>query len=188
MLSERNCGISIPPVFSLDRQLHCALARNEKITYAKFDSAPKQGGYFLYRVSSGFFFFKHHSSCLRIVSLLKCLLPLLPRTPSPTLRLFIRRTILSDIQSANSSHKNHRLNRAMQAMLFVMVERGVDGRVTGNKGKTSLHQTSDEEDEAMWAIILAKELWGKKVWYVFLTPIQGITDHEIGWTRRQLLL
>ncbi len=75
----------------------------------------------------------------------------------------------------------------MQAMLFVMVERGMDNRVAGNKGKTSLHQTGDEEDEAMWAIILAKELWKKNVWCVFLALIQGITNHEIGWTRRQLL-
>ena len=94
-----------------------------------------------------------------LFSLLKCLIPLLPGTSSPTLRLLIRRTILSDIQSANAGHKNHRLNRAMQAMLFVMVERGLDNRVARNKGKAFAHQTNDDEDEAMWAIILAKELW-----------------------------
>ncbi|KAF8623968.1 hypothetical protein AX15_006123 [Amanita polypyramis BW_CC] len=98
------------------------------------------------------------------IDLLKCLFPLLPRTSSPSLRLLIRRTILSDILTANARHKNHRLNRAMQAMLFCMVERGVESHVAYGKGKTDMDQANDNRDEAMWAIILTKELWKKCVW------------------------
>ncbi|KAF7304623.1 Protein SDA1 [Mycena kentingensis (nom. inval.)] len=104
------------------------------------------------------------------IELLKSLFPLLPRTTSSQLRGFIRKTILSDIKTANMRSKNHKLNRAVQAMLFGMVERGMDGEVLGDKGKLreSSGPTSDKiahnGEEAMWAVILTKELWRKGVW------------------------
>ncbi|KAF7322718.1 Protein SDA1 [Mycena chlorophos] len=106
------------------------------------------------------------------IELLKSLFPLLPRTTSSQLRGFIRKTILSDIQTANMRSKNHKLNRAVQAMLFGMVERGMDAEVQGDKGKlresNSGGPTSDKVahngEEAMWAVILTKELWRKGVW------------------------
>ncbi|KAF7295200.1 Protein SDA1 [Mycena indigotica] len=104
------------------------------------------------------------------IELLKSLFPLLPRTTSSQLRAFIRKTILSDIKTANMRSKNHKLNRAVQAMLFGMVERGMDGEVMGDKGKLreSAGPTSDKVahngEEAMWAVILTKELWRKGVW------------------------
>ncbi|TFK42834.1 protein required for actin cytoskeleton organization and cell cycle progression [Crucibulum laeve] len=104
------------------------------------------------------------------IELLKSLFPLLPRTTSSTLRSFIRKTILSDIRMANMRTKNHKLNRAVQAMLFGMVERGMGGEVVGDKGKVragaglNTDGRSANSEEAMWAIILAKELWRKGVW------------------------
>lgn len=104
--------------------------------------------------------------------LLKCLFPLLPRTTSPTLRSFIRKTILSDIRTANMRSKNHKLNRAVQAMLFGMVERGMEGDVVGDKGKLrasngpTTDRTAHNGEEAMWAVILTKELWRKGIWLV----------------------
>ncbi|KAI0321031.1 SDA1-domain-containing protein [Amylostereum chailletii] len=104
------------------------------------------------------------------IDLLKTLFPLLPRSTSSTLRAFIRKTILSDIKTANSRTKNHKLNRAVQAMLFGMVERGMDGTVIGDKGKLrSQPKNSDgglasSGDEAMWAVVLTKELWRKGIW------------------------
>ncbi|KAJ7074422.1 SDA1-domain-containing protein [Mycena amicta] len=104
------------------------------------------------------------------IELLKSLFPLLPRTTSSQLRAFIRKTILSDIKTANLRSKNHKLNRAVQAMLFGMVERGMDGEVLGDKGKLreSTGPTSDKVahngEEAMWAVIITKELWRKGVW------------------------
>lgn len=105
--------------------------------------------------------------------LLKTLFPLLPRTTSTSLRSFIRKTILSDIRSANLKTKNHKLNRVVQAMLFGMVDRGMDGEVQGEKGKLRAGKSKFVEgvdasvkhgDEALWAIVLAKELWKKGVW------------------------
>lgn len=100
--------------------------------------------------------------------LLKTLFPLLPRTTSSSLRAFIRRTILSDIRTANLRTKNHKLNRAVQAMLFGMVERGMDAEVVGDKGKlragSSSQGGSSNGEEAMWAIVLTKELWRKGIW------------------------
>ncbi|PCH38771.1 SDA1-domain-containing protein [Wolfiporia cocos MD-104 SS10] len=94
------------------------------------------------------------------IALLKTLFPLLPRTTSSALRVFIRRTILSDIRTANLRTKNHKLNRAVQAMLFGMVERGMEAEVVGDKGKNRAADGS----EAMWAIVLTKELWKKGIW------------------------
>jgi hypothetical protein len=103
-------------------------------------------------------------------SLLTCLFPLLPRTTSPALRTFIRKTILSDIRTANMRSKNHKLNRAVQAMLFTMVERGIEGDVIGDKGRPrasdgpTTNSTARNGEEAMWAVILTKELWRKGTW------------------------
>ncbi|KAH9967129.1 protein required for actin cytoskeleton organization and cell cycle progression [Russula dissimulans] len=102
--------------------------------------------------------------------LLKTLFPLLPRTTSSSLRAVIRRTILTDIKTANQRTKNHKLNRAVQAMLFGMVERGMGGPVMGDKGKLrsnpnpSAAGSSSSGDEAMWAVVLTKELWKKGIW------------------------
>lgn len=102
--------------------------------------------------------------------LLKTLFPLLPRTTSSSLRAFIRRTILSDIRTANLRTKNHKLNRAVQAMLFGMVERGMDAEVVGDKGKLRAGSgpaapgAVQNGGEAMWAIVLTKELWRKGIW------------------------
>ncbi|ELU39819.1 protein required for actin cytoskeleton organization and cell cycle progression [Rhizoctonia solani AG-1 IA] len=99
-------------------------------------------------------------------TLLKSLFPLLPKTTSSSLRSFIRKTILTDIRTANQKTKNHKLNRAVQAMLFGMVERGMDGEVQGDKGKLRSKPVGEREtgEEAMWAIMVAKELWKKGVW------------------------
>lgn len=94
--------------------------------------------------------------------LLKTLFPLLPRTTSSSLRAFIRKTILTDIRTANLRTKDHKLNRAVQTMLFGMVERGMDAEVVGDKGKAKA--TVAGTDEAMWAIVLTRELWKKGVW------------------------
>ena len=57
-------------------------------------------------------------------------------------------------------------------MLFGMVERGMGGAVMGYKGKLRINPNTDAEglsnsgDEAMWAVVLTKELWKKGVWCV----------------------
>jgi protein SDA1 len=57
-------------------------------------------------------------------------------------------------------------------MLFGMVERGMEGEVQGDKGKLRLMAgptsdgTANNGEEAMWAVILTKELWRKGVWWV----------------------
>ncbi|KZV68047.1 protein required for actin cytoskeleton organization and cell cycle progression [Peniophora sp. CONT] len=111
-----------------------------------------------------------NKSVITSIELLKTLFPLLPRTTSSTLRSFIRKTILTDIKTANTRAKNHKLNRAVQAMLFGMVERGMDGVVAGDKGKLRSQPKNTPEglassgDEAMWAVVLTKELWKKGIW------------------------
>jgi len=55
-------------------------------------------------------------------------------------------------------------------MLFGMVERGMSSEVVGDKGKlrTVKSPINDRDghhsDGAMWAIVLTKELWEKKIW------------------------
>jgi len=114
---------------------------------------------------------------------LKSLFPLLPRTSSTALRSYIRKTILTEIKVANQRAQNHKLNRAVQAMLFGMVDRGMGGEVVGDKGKLRAGNgpTNDRDshntEEAMWAVVLTKELWKKGVWYVDhkLLPHQCLT-------------
>ncbi|KAG7093623.1 hypothetical protein E1B28_007287 [Marasmius oreades] len=102
------------------------------------------------------------------IDLLKCLFPLLPRTTSPALRSLIRKTILTDIRTANMKSKNHKLNRSIQTMMFGMVERGLDDQNFGNKGKakeiSSDGKGTGHGEDAMWAVILTKELWRKGIW------------------------
>ncbi|ESK96514.1 sda1 family protein [Moniliophthora roreri MCA 2997] len=100
------------------------------------------------------------------IDLLKCLFPLLPRTTSPALRSLIRKTILTDIRTANMKSKNHKLNRSIQVMMFGMVERGLEDQNFGDKGKAK-ELASDNKatgGDAMWAVILTKELWRKGIW------------------------
>ena len=55
-------------------------------------------------------------------------------------------------------------------MLFAMVERGMDADVQGDKGKlraksrTEAVQKPANAVEALWAVVLTKELWRKGVW------------------------
>jgi protein SDA1 len=80
--------------------------------------------------------------------------------------------------------KNHKLNRAVQAMLFGMVERGMEGDVVGDKGKLrasngpTMDRTAHNGEEAMWAVILTKELWRKGIWLVFCYS-SDITFHVL---------
>jgi len=113
----------------------------------------------------------HYCMLIQLFRLLRCLFPLLPRTTSSTLRASIRKTILSDIRTANMRTKNHKLNRAIQAMLFNMVEKGLEDQHVGNKGKVREQASSSDNaghkgEDAMWAVILTKQLWKKGVWYV----------------------
>jgi protein SDA1 len=56
-------------------------------------------------------------------------------------------------------------------MLFGMVERGMESEMVGDKGKAraSSRLATDGNmhngEEAMWAVILTKELWRNGVWY-----------------------
>lgn len=56
-------------------------------------------------------------------------------------------------------------------MLFGMVERGMDAEVVGDKGKLRAaagpSSAANNGEEAMWAVVLTKELWRKGIWYDF---------------------
>ena len=95
--------------------------------------------------------------------LLQILLPLLPHVPS-SLRSLIRHTILTDLKTSNQKSKNHRLNRVVQALLFGMVESGMGAEVVGDKGKGKAKK--EKGGEAMWAVMMVRELWKKGVWWV----------------------
>ena len=91
---------------------------------------------------------------------MQTLLPLLPHVPSQ-LRTFIRHTILTDLKTSNAKSKNHRLNRVVQSLLFGMVESGMQTAVVGDKKGRNGKQTGGE---AMWAVMMVRELWKKSVW------------------------
>ncbi|CDZ98856.1 sda1-domain-containing protein [Phaffia rhodozyma] len=103
---------------------------------------------------------------IQSIDLLRTLFPLLSILTSSQLRSSIRKTILTDIRTANAKTKNHKLNRMVQALLFGMVERGMGGDAEGSrvKGKGKKIQQDAKGGEAMWAVVLVKELWRKGVW------------------------
>lgn len=74
-------------------------------------------------------------------------------------------------------------------MLFGMVERGMSGEVVGDKGKLRVVNgaTNDGDghnNDAMWAVVLTKELWKKKIWSVsFLTLFQREFTIYLGMTQ-----
>ena len=60
-------------------------------------------------------------------------------------------------------------------MLFGMVERGMGLDFLGDKGKAKTDADSMPGlagQDAMWAVILTKELWQKSIWSVLLVPPQ----------------
>jgi hypothetical protein len=75
-------------------------------------------------------------------------------------------------------------------MLFTMVERGMEGEITSHKGKTKMSISGDNRkagEEAMWAIIMAKELWKKGFWYVDLVRFLSPADLDLGRMQRPSL-
>lgn len=78
--------------------------------------------------------------------LLQTLFPILISTPSKTLRALLFQKILSELRTANTKTKNHKLNRTMQTVLFNLV---------------SSDRTSSK---ALWAIKLVRELWKRQIW------------------------
>lgn len=66
-----------------------------------------------------------------------------------------------------------------------MVERGMDAEFHGDKGKIRGQKVTEaagtsSNDDAIWAITLAKELWNKRVWCAtrprfYLHPINNPT-------------
>lgn len=54
-----------------------------------------------------------------------------------------------------------------------MVERGMDQEVVGDKGKVRAASAAQNGGEAMWAIVLSKELWRKGIWCV-CSPVVSV--------------
>jgi protein SDA1 len=55
-------------------------------------------------------------------------------------------------------------------MLFGMIECGMEGEIQGDKGKQramvgpTSNGIANSGEQAMWAVILTKELWRKGIW------------------------
>ncbi|CAZ81484.1 unnamed protein product [Tuber melanosporum] len=82
-------------------------------------------------------------------TLLQTLFPILTTTTSKALRAQIYSTVTSDLRSSNAKIKNHKLNKAVQTVLFGLVEAGKD-----DAGSTA----------GLWAVKLTRELWKRRVW------------------------
>lgn len=78
--------------------------------------------------------------------LLLTLFPILTTTSSKALRALLFQKILSDLRSANSKTKNHRLNRTIQTVLF------------------NLLCADRSSPKGIWAVKLTRELWKRQVW------------------------
>lgn len=53
------------------------------------------------------------------------------------------------------------MNRVVQSLMFGMVESGMGAEVVGDKGKG---KGKEQGGEAMWAVMMVRELWKKGVW------------------------
>lgn len=68
---------------------------------------------------------------------------------------------MTDLKTANTKTKNHRLNRVVQSLLFGMIESGMSGEIVGDKSRG---KGKESGGEAMWAVMMVRELWKKGVW------------------------
>ncbi|KAI9814183.1 MAG: Severe Depolymerization of Actin [Pycnora praestabilis] len=79
-------------------------------------------------------------------ALLYTLFPILTTTPSKSLRTLLFQKIMSELRSSNSKTTNHRLNRAIQTVLYNLL-------------------TSDRTSpKGIWAVKLTRELWKRQIW------------------------
>ena len=79
-------------------------------------------------------------------TLLQCFFPILTSTPSKSLRALLFQKILSDLRSANSKTKNHKLNSSVQTSLLNLV-------------------TEDRSAaKALWAVKITREMWKRHIW------------------------
>ncbi len=84
---------------------------------------------------------------------------------------------MSEIRVANQKRTDHRLNRAVQTMLFRMVEQGVETKdQVAMQGKRSATAKDRSHDDAHWAIVMTRDLWKRGVWCVsrLLAEYHGI--------------
>ncbi|KAL9625440.1 MAG: hypothetical protein Q9160_000503 [Pyrenula sp. 1 TL-2023] len=80
------------------------------------------------------------------IQLLQNLFPILISTKSKSLRALLFTKVLSDLRSSNAKTKNHKLNRAIQTVLFNLL-------------------TSDRtSSKGLWAIKITRELWKRQIW------------------------
>ena len=79
-------------------------------------------------------------------SLFNTLFPILISTPSKSLRALLSQKILSDLRNSNANATNHRLNRAVQNVLYNLL----------NRDRAS--------SKGIWAVKLTRELWKRQVW------------------------
>lgn len=96
--------------------------------------------------------------------LLQTLFPLLSVTTSAAVRTSVQATILQDIKNANAKSKNHRLNRVVQALLFGIVQKGIDASSGASALPPPRKGQSAGKTEALWAVRLAANLWKKQIW------------------------
>jgi len=78
--------------------------------------------------------------------LLQTLFPILTTTSSKSLRTLLFQKILSDLRSSNSKTTNHRLNRAIQTVLY------------------NLLASDRASSKGIWAVKLTRELWKRQIW------------------------
>lgn len=169
MLSQRHCEFPRTVNLPTEQQLHGSQPRQSRSPGPQSRLASEQECYNIHGVSQAHGI---HPTLYPnpTLSLLRTLFPLLSRITSAPLRSFIRNTILADVKTANLKAKNHKLNSGVQAILFTMIERGMDAEVQGDKGNIRGQKASDamkigSSDEAMWAVSLTKEFWSKNIWY-----------------------
>ena len=75
-------------------------------------------------------------------------------------------------------------------MMFGMVERGLEDQNFGDKGKAkelaSDGKGTGHGEDAMWAVILTKELWRKGIWYVHIRLVTSMElTEELGTTQNR---
>ncbi|EPY51078.1 SDA1 family protein [Schizosaccharomyces cryophilus OY26] len=105
-----------------------------------------------------------NKSALSPITLLQCFFPLFSSNPSRAFRELLYEQVSLTVRNANKKAKNDKLNKAVQAALFTLVETSDTASITHTDYSNKKHEYSPNELSGMWAVKMVQDLWKRNIW------------------------
>ncbi|EPX73438.1 SDA1 family protein [Schizosaccharomyces octosporus yFS286] len=105
-----------------------------------------------------------NKSALSPIALLQCFFPLFSSNPSRAFRDLLYGQVSLTVRNANKKAKDDKLNKAVQAALFTLVETSDTASVTHTDYSNKKQEYSPNELTGMWAVKMVQDLWKRNIW------------------------